>query len=88
MMLSTMSYSAAITGAAFLQIASPTTAEPASYGLPAEVLAASPAWSDRSYRFSFLSVLELPALIDEKQNETLHRALMASFDEIIPPKFI
>ncbi len=83
-----MSYSAAITGAAFLQVASPTTAVPASYGLPADAMAASPAWSDRSYRFSFVSVLELPALIDEKQNATLHRALLASFDEIIPPKFI
>jgi hypothetical protein len=86
-MLANMGYAAVAlqTGAAFLQVAAPMTADGAIWGKQAEIIATSPVWSDRAYRFNFIAMASVPLVVDEKQSGTLHNALIASFDEFIAP---
>lgn len=86
-MLATMGYTAVMlqTGAAFLQVTAPMTADRATWKQSADMIAATPVWSDRAYKFSFSAVPSNPVVLGEKQSRTLHNALIASFDEFIAP---
>jgi hypothetical protein len=89
-MLANMGYSAVVlqTGAAFLQVVTPMTADRAAWNIPAGVAVPHQAWSDRTFRFSFVAPQHSEVTITEEQSRTLHKALVASFDDFVAPILI
>ncbi|MEA3264604.1 MAG: hypothetical protein U9R07_14085 [Pseudomonadota bacterium] len=89
-MLATMGYTTVMlqTGAAFLQVVTPMTADRGVWNAPGEAAVAHQAWSDRSFRFSIVAPRQAEVAITEAQSISLHNALIASFDEFIAPILI
>jgi hypothetical protein len=89
-MLPNLSYSAVMlqTGAAFLQVAAPMTADRAAWNVPADGALAHQVWSDRMYQFNFVTPQQAKVEITEEQSRMLHKSLIASFDEFVPPIFL
>lgn len=89
-MLANMGYTAVVlqTGAAILQVATPMTADQANWALPAHTVDMHQAWSDRTFRFSFAAPQYTEITINEEQSQTLHKALISSFDDFIAPILI
>lgn len=87
-MLANMGYSVLQTGAALMQVVTPMTADGAAWHIPAGVAASNQVWSDRSFRFSIVAPKQVKVAITEAQSVSLHNALIASFDEFVPPILI
>lgn len=89
-MLANMGYTTVMlqTGAAFLQVVTPMTADRGNWNAPLQAAVAHQAWSDRSFRFSFVAPKSTKVAITEEQSISLHNALLASFDEFIEPILI
>lgn len=89
-MLATMGYSTVMlqTGAALLQVVTPTTGDRGAWNAPEQAAVAHQAWSDRSFRFSIVAPKQTEVTISEAQSVSLHNALIASFDEFIAPILI
>lgn len=75
-------------GAAFLQVVTPMTADRAIWLVPAGSVEMRQVWSDRAYQFNFVAPLKVELAISEGQSKSLHEALIASFDEFIAPILI
>lgn len=89
-MLANMGYTTVMlqTGAAFLQVVTPMTADRGVWNVPGEATVAHQAWSDRSFRFSFVAPKSAEVTITEEQSISLHNALIASFDDFVAPILI
>jgi hypothetical protein len=89
-MLANMGYTTVMlqTGAAFLQVVTPMTAERGVWNALGEAAVAHQAWSDRSFRFSIVAPQQAEVSITEAQSISLHNALIASFDEFVAPILI
>lgn len=85
-----MSYTALMlqTGAAFLQVATPMTADSGAWVKSPEPSTYIPVWSDLAYQFKFISLSGNVVKLDEKQSRVLHTALIASFNDFRPPIFV
>ena len=76
------------TGAALLQIVTPVTADRTAWSVYDDATAAHQAWSDRSFRFSIIAPKQTHVTVTEDQSKSLHKALIASFDEFVAPILI
>ena len=86
-MLAELEYSAQIqTGtAALLQVATPMTANQMAWTPQRDVAGFHLTWSDRIYRFTFAPPRLQQVSISEAQSQSLHSALIASFDDFVAP---
>ena len=86
-MLASMGYSTVMlqSGAAFLQVVTPMTADRPAWVMPSNPAVAHQAWSDLAFRFNFVAPKPVELTITEEQSASLHRALIASFDDFIAP---